>query len=777
MESGAVFIALLEHDAAEADTALFRGKGIPWPLKADDFDPNNLQRGIGGQAGCQRFFLAERPAVLPLRRDRQPPPPGTCSSARSTTCWRPSPSTDAARPEEPSGVGVADLRPGSAPEGRGYPSWPMGPFDDVYRRSIADPEGFWGEAAEAIDWDRRRDGCSTTADPPFYRWFPGGRAQHLLQRPRPPRRRRGAATASGRSDLRQPGHRARCATSPTASCCDEVAAVRRRARRPRASARATGSSSTCRWCPRPSSRMLACARLGAVHSVVFGGFAPHELADPHRRRPPQGDRLGVLRHRGQQGHRVQAAARPGDRAGRAQAAEHCVILQRPQVEAAARRRAATSTGTTLMAAPSRTRLRAGRGHRPALHPLHLGHDRQAQGRRARQRRPRRRPALDACRTSTTSQPGEVFWAASDVGWVVGHSYIVYAPAAHRLHDGALRGQAGGHARRRGVLAGRRRARREGAVHRADRDPGHQEGGPERRAARPATTCRAARRSSWPASASTPTPTTGPATLLGIPVIDHWWQTETGWPIAANCLRHRAAAGQAGLAHPAGARATTSRSSTRRRPRSAPGREDGTIAMRLPLPPGDAADPVAATTRASCPPTSRPSPATTSPATAATSTRTATCSSWAASTTSSTSPATGCPPGRWRRCSPPTPTWPSARSSASPTSSRARCRVGFVVLKAGRRRPTGGARRPSWWRMVRERDRRRSPRFKQAVVVAPPAQDALGQDPARHDAPASPTARPIACRPPSTTRRPRRDRPGPGRTRLPGAGGDPPPESG
>jgi hypothetical protein len=65
MESGAVFVALLEHDASEAGTALFEGKGIPWPLSPDDFDPNNLQRGIAGQAGCQRFFLVDgRPFCL-----------------------------------------------------------------------------------------------------------------------------------------------------------------------------------------------------------------------------------------------------------------------------------------------------------------------------------------------------------------------------------------------------------------------------------------------------------------------------------------------------------------------------------------------------------------------------------------------------------------------------------------------------------------------------------------------------------------------------------------
>ena len=72
-------------------------------------------------------------------------------------------------------------------------------------------------------------------------------------------------------------------------------------------------------------------------------------------------------------------------------------------------------------------MRAGARDRPALHPLHVRHDRPAEGRRARQRRPRGRARVEHAATSTTCTPGEVFWAASDVGWVVGHSYIVYAP--------------------------------------------------------------------------------------------------------------------------------------------------------------------------------------------------------------------------------------------------------------------------------------------------------------------------------------------------------------
>ena len=169
---------------------------------------------------------------------------------------------------------------------------------------------------------------------------------------------------------------------------------------------------------------------------------------------------------------------------------------------------ATSTGPRLMAGRRAGRLRAGRGDRPALHPLHLRHDRQAQGRRARQRRARGRAGLDACRTSTTSAPGEVFWAASDVGWVVGHSYIVYAPLLVGATTVLYEGKPVGTPDAGRVLAGGRRARRQGAVHRADRVPGDQEGGPRRRAAGASTTCRRCGTCSWPASGSTPTPTTG-----------------------------------------------------------------------------------------------------------------------------------------------------------------------------------------------------------------------------------------------------------------------------
>ena len=161
-----------------------------------------------------------------------------------------------------------------------------------------------------------------------------------------------------------------------------------------------------------------------------------------------------------------------------------------------------------MAGAEPAELRAGRRHRPALRALHVGHDRQAQGRRARQRRSRGGAAVVAWRTSTASVRGDVWWTASDVGWVVGHSYIVYAPLLVGRDDGALRGQAGRDAGRRRVLAGRRAVRRDGVVHRADRVPGDEEGGPGGRAARRVRRVVAARRCSSPANGWTRTPGSG-----------------------------------------------------------------------------------------------------------------------------------------------------------------------------------------------------------------------------------------------------------------------------
>ena len=135
------------------------------------------------------------------------------------------------------------------------------------------------------------------------------------------------------------------------------------------------------------------------------------------------------------------------------------------------------------------------------------------------------------------EPGEVFWAASDVGWVVGHSYIVYAPLFHGattvLYEGKPVGTPDAGAFWR-VIA---QHKVQGPVHRA-----HRASAPSSGTTRTPSCMRKYDLSQLPASCSSPASALDPDTLhwaertcSSVPVIDHWWQTETGWAIAANCM--------------------------------------------------------------------------------------------------------------------------------------------------------------------------------------------------------------------------------------------------
>ena len=221
------------------------------------------------------------------------------------------------------------------------------------------------------------------------------------------------------------------------------------------------------------------------------------------------------------------------------------------------------------------------------------------------------------------QPGQVWWTASDVG--LGRRALLHRlrAAADRCDDRALRGQAGGHTRRRGVLAGDRRAPGGRVLHRADRDPGDEEGGPRgqahgraRHLARCATLFLAGERLD-------PDTYTWATDQLGVPVVDHWWQTETGWPIVANLRGLEPMPIKPGS--PSVPVPGWDVAGARRAGRDAAGRLGGRDLRAAAAAAGYAAHAVGrrrAVRRVVPRPRSR---ATTCPATAATSTRTATCS--------------------------------------------------------------------------------------------------------------------------------------------------------
>ena len=197
--------------------------------------------------------------------------------------------------------------------------------------------------------------------------------------------------------------------------------------------------------------MLACARIGAIHSVVFGGFAAAELAQRIDARGAEAGADGLVRHRARPRGGLQAAARRRDRAGQ---------RTRPRTawSCSARRRAAPlAAGRDLdwreaVAARRPRRCVPVPAHGDPLYILYTSGTTGMPKGVVRDHGGHAVALAWSLRNVYGMQPGEVFWAASDIGWVVGHSYIVYAPLLLGCTTVALRGQAGRHAGRRRVLA-------------------------------------------------------------------------------------------------------------------------------------------------------------------------------------------------------------------------------------------------------------------------------------------------------------------------------------
>ncbi len=443
------------------------------------------------------------------------------------------------------------------------------------RRSLADREGFWGEAAAGIDWDRRWDRVLDASRKPFYRWFPGAKLNtcwNALDR----------HVAKGRADQIALIHDSPLSGQVNRFSYRELRdAVAKLAGALQALGVARGDRVLIYMpmVPEAVMAMLACARIGAVHSVVFGGFAPPELATRIDDATPKAVLSASC---GIEPGRVIAYKPLLDRA--IELARHkpasCLILQRPAQtcdlvpgrdhdwrEAVAKASAAAcvsleatdplyilyTSGTT--GAPKGI-VRDNGGHAVALHW--------------------------SMANVYGVKPGEAFFAASDIGWVVGHSYIVYAPLLYGcttiLYEGKPVGtpDAGAYWRlvaEHGVSAMFTAPTAFRAIRRDDPD-----GNFIRKydLATLRTLFLAGERAD-------------PATVewaerqLRVPVIDHWWQTETGWAISANCVglgRQPVKHGSATRAVPGYDLRVLDGSGREAKPG-----EIGALCVKLPLPPG------------------------------------------------------------------------------------------------------------------------------------------------------------------------------------------------
>ncbi len=402
-----------------------------------------------------------------------------------------------------------------------------GRYDEVYARSLRDPEGFWAEAAEAIHWYRRWDGILDRESPPFQRWFTGATLNSCYNA-------LDLHVEQGRGD--QPAiiyDSPVTETVATFTYAEMLELVARFAGVLSAQGVSKGDRVVIYMpmVPQTAVAMLACARLGAVHSVVFGGFAPHELAvriDDARPKVIVAASCGievdkVIPYKPLLDKAIELARHKPDR---------CVILQRDMERAPMVAGRDLDWEAAMQSAQPRECVPVA-----ATDPLYILYTSGTTGQPKGVVRDNGGHAV-AVKWSMSNvygvEPGEVFWAASDVGWVVGHSYIVYGPLFNGstgvLFEGKPVGTPDAGTYWRVISEHRvtamftaptafRAIKRE--------DPRAQLIG-KYDLSNFRTLFLAGER-------------TDPDTLawaqdaLRVPVIDHWWQTETGWPVCANCM--------------------------------------------------------------------------------------------------------------------------------------------------------------------------------------------------------------------------------------------------
>ena len=295
----------------------------------------------------------------------------------------------------------------------------MGNYRSIYRRSLEQPAAFWAEAASALHWDKPWDRVLDAERAPFYSWFKGGRLNtcyNAVDR----------HVATGRGSQAAIIHDSPVTGSQrTISYAELQDQVARLAGTMVRHGVKVGDRVIVYMpmVPEALVGMLACARIGAVHSVVFGGFAANELATRIDDAKPV---LILSASCGVEGARVIPYKPLLDRAiaEAAHKPRHTIILQRPEG------RAELIPGRDLDWAEALTAHPVDCVPVEATDPLYILYTSGTTGQPkgvVRDHGGHATALLWTMRNIYGVQPGEVYWAASDVGWVVGHSYICYAP--------------------------------------------------------------------------------------------------------------------------------------------------------------------------------------------------------------------------------------------------------------------------------------------------------------------------------------------------------------
>lgn len=400
-------------------------------------------------------------------------------------------------------------------------------YEKEYARSMEDPEGFWAEAAAEIDWYKPWDKVLDDSNKPFYRWFRGGELNTCYNAVDRHVEKGRANQAALIYDSPVTGAKRTVTYAELQDWVARFAGVLTRQG-------VTKGDRVLIYMPMVLETvvaMLSCARVGAVHSVVFGGFAAKELATRIDDAKPK---LILSASCGIEVKKVIPYKPLLDEAIKlsSHTPEHCVILQRPQLSAELIAGRDLDWADEFTAADPVDCVPVA-----ATDPLYILYTSGTTGVPKGVVRDNGGHAVAmkwSMKNIYNVQPGEVYWAASDVGWVVGHSYIVYAPLLHGctsiVYEGKPVGTPDPGAFWRVISEHNccvmftaptafRAIKREDpkgelvkkydlsnfrtlflAGERCDPDTLH-----------------------WAEN------------HLQVPVIDHWWQTETAWGIAANCM--------------------------------------------------------------------------------------------------------------------------------------------------------------------------------------------------------------------------------------------------